>query len=116
MLNKKKLMNIIEPVLFDEKELLSLKTLINNVGSNKVEPKILRNAIIENRISIMKRLTDTFFFQIKHEIEQQKIISFTETGAEPNTKHEEIIEFFEQSAERIQRIYDVASEKLGPIE
>ncbi len=59
-LDKKTLTTIIEPILFNEEDLSQLKTLINDVGSNKLSTKILKKAIIDNRASIMERLINIF--------------------------------------------------------
>ncbi|KKK98703.1 hypothetical protein LCGC14_2640100 [marine sediment metagenome] len=115
-LTKKKLLNIIEPVMFNEKELLELKELINNVGSNEVEPKQLRNAIIDNRMSIMERLVDIFFFQVSREITMQEINNFTGNDTRLKVEIEEKNTLLEQIAERIQNIHAKAVEKLGPID
>ena len=105
IINKKTIMDIIEPILFNEEELSDLKNLINNVGTNKIEPKQLRKAIIDNRVRIMERLIDTFFFQIKREVTQQEINNFTRTNHQTQSEVEEKDRLLEQIAERIQTIY-----------
>ena len=105
IINKKTIMDIIEPVLFNEEELSELKNLINDVGTNKIEPKQLRKAIIDNRVRIMERLIDTFFFQIKREVDQQEINNFTGINHQIQSEVEEKDRLLEQIAERIQTIY-----------
>ena len=116
IINKKMIMDIIEPVLFKEEELSELKNLINDVGANKIEPKQLRKAIIDNRVRIMGRLIDSFFFQIKREVAQQEIDSFTGNNSQLISEVEEKNKFLEQIADRIQVIHTKAVEKLGPID
>ena len=105
IINKKTIMDIIEPVLFNEVELSDLKNLINDVGTNKIEPKQLRKAIIDNRVRIMERLINNFFFQIKREVAQQEINNFTRTNHQIQSEVEEKDRLLEQIAERIQTIY-----------
>ena len=105
IINKKTIMGIIEPILFNEDELSGLKVLINNVGANKIEPKQLRKAIIDNRVKVIERLIDTFFFQIKREVAQQEINNFTVTNHQIQSEVEEKDRLLEQIAERIQTIY-----------
>ncbi|HEC38269.1 MAG TPA: hypothetical protein ENI29_08530 [bacterium] len=108
IINKKMIMDIIEPVLFKEEELSELKNLINDVGANKIEPKQLRKAIIDNRVRIMGRLIDSFFFQIKREVAQQEINNFTGTNHQIQSEVEEKDRLLEQIAERLQTIYTKA--------
>ncbi len=105
IMNKKTIMDIIEPILFNEEELSDLKDLIKDVGTNKIEPKQLRKAIIDNRVRIMERLIDSFFFQIKREVDQQEINNFTRTNHQTQSEVEEKDRLLEQIAERIQTIY-----------
>ncbi|KKK47139.1 hypothetical protein LCGC14_3158210 [marine sediment metagenome] len=111
-MDKKKLMDLIEPILFNEKELLDLKDLITDVGTNKIEPRQLRKAIIDNRVKVMKQLIDTFFFQVKREISQQEINNFTKGNSQLKTEVEEKDRFLEQIAERIQAIYAKALKNI----
>ena len=110
-MGKKKMMDLIEPILFNEKKLSNLKDLITDVGTNKIEPRQLRKAIIDNRVKVMKQLIDTFFFQVKREISQQEINNFTKGNSQLKTEVEEKDRFLEQIAERIQAIYAKALDK-----
>lgn len=112
-LNKKKLMDVIEPILFDQEELSQLKELINNVRTNKVEPKLLRKTIIDNRVKIMERLINTFFFQVKQEFSLHEIDNFTGIDSQLSTELEEKNNFLEEIANRLQVIYIKAEEKFG---
>ncbi|HEC40533.1 MAG TPA: hypothetical protein ENI29_19985 [bacterium] len=112
-LDKNELMDIIEPILFDEGELSNLKGLINDVGSNKIEPKILRKTIIDNRVSIMGRLIKSFFFHVKREFNLQEIDKFTGNDSQLSTELEQKNILLEEIAERIQVIYAKAEEKFG---
>ena len=114
-LDKNELLGIIEPILFNEGELSNLKGLINDVGSNKIEPKLLRKAIIDNRVSIMERLINTFFFQVKREFNLQEIDNFTGNNSQLQAELEQKNIFLEEIAERIQTIYSKAEEKFGVI-
>ncbi|KKK87635.1 hypothetical protein LCGC14_2751280 [marine sediment metagenome] len=114
-LDKNELLGIIEPILFNEGELSNLKGLINDVGANKIEPKLLRKAIIDNRVSIMERLINTFFFQVKREFNLQEIDNFTGNNSQLQAELEQKNIFLEEIAERIQTIYSKAEEKFGVI-
>ena len=53
----------------------------------------------------MERLIDTFYFQIKREVDQQEINNFTGINHQIQSEVEEKDRLLEQIAERIQTIY-----------
>ncbi|MFW9873996.1 MAG: hypothetical protein ACFFG0_12890 [Candidatus Thorarchaeota archaeon] len=79
---------MIEKILFDEKELEILKTLINELTIGSIEPKELRKSIIENRVNILNKVLNIFPFYYKQVSYQQEINDFTEKDLSLKTKNE----------------------------
>ena len=85
---KKLLLEMIEQVLLNEKELESLKLLINDLSTGKIDSKQLKLAIIKSRANALKRIIDIFPFFHKRIIYQQEIDKFTVD----NNIHPELIQ------------------------
>jgi hypothetical protein len=74
---KKLLMGMIEQVLLNETELESLKLLINDLSTGKIDSKQLKIAIIKSRANALKRILAIFPFFHKRIINQQEIDKFS---------------------------------------
>ena len=102
---KKLLIEMIEQILLNEKELEILKVLINELNAGKIDTKQLKMAIIKSRATALKRIIDIFPFFHKRIINQQEIDKFT-----GNINHEVIQEleekdkFLEEIGVRINKI------------
>jgi len=105
---KKHLIEMIEQILLNEKELEILKVLINDLSAGKIGAKQLKIAIIKSRTSALKRIIDIFPFFHKRIISQQEIDKFTlnTTTIDPDLIHEleEKDKFLEEMGIRIQKI------------
>ena len=84
----KLLSEMIEKILFEEKELDLLKNLIEDVRQGKVEPKQLRATIIENRVKILDKLLKIFPYYHKQIAYQQEIDKFTKNDTDIKLKKE----------------------------
>ncbi len=72
------LSEMVEKILFNEKELEILRELINKVGRGSTDPKQLRTAIIENREIIKNKILNLFPFYHKQISYQRQIDNFAE--------------------------------------
>lgn len=72
------LSEMVERILFNEKDLEVLRELINKIETGNIDPKQLRTAIIENRENIKKKIINLFPFYHKQISYQRQIDNFTE--------------------------------------
>ena len=85
---QKMLSEMIEKILFDEKELEVLKDLISDIRIGRTEPKQLRAAIIENRANILNKILNIFPYYNKQISYQQQIDDFTEKDSSLQMQNE----------------------------
>lgn len=85
---QKMLSEMIEKILFDEKELEVLKDLISDIRIGRTEPKQLRAAIIENRANILNKILNIFPYYSKQISYQQQIDAFTEKDSSLKIQNE----------------------------
>lgn len=85
---QKMLSEMIEKILFDEKELEVLKDLISDIRIGRTEPKQLRAAIIENRANILNKILNIFPYYSKQISYQQQIDDFTEKDSSLQIQNE----------------------------
>ncbi|MFX1479635.1 MAG: hypothetical protein ACFFCI_16050 [Promethearchaeota archaeon] len=97
---------MIEKILFDERELEILKSLITDVSTGKIPPKKLKLAIIENRARIINRISHIFPFYYKQLTNQREIDNFTYNGNISNVENEleEKNKFLEELGEKLYTI------------
>lgn len=102
---KKLLIEMIEQILLNEKELEILKVLINELSAGKIYIKQLKMAIIKSRATALKRIIDIFPFFHKRIINQQEIDKFTDNiNPEVIQELEEKDKFLEEIGVRINKI------------
>ncbi len=111
---KKLLMEMTEQILLNEKELESLKLLINDLSIGKIDPKQLKIAIIKSRATALRRITDIFPFFHKRIINQQEINNFAskDNNSELIQELEEKNKFLEEIGERVNNILDKLQGKI----
>ena len=85
---QKDLSEMIEKILFDERELEVLKGLISEVKIGRAEPKQLRTAIVKNREIILNKVVRIFPYYHKQISYQQQIDDFTERDLSPQLENE----------------------------
>jgi hypothetical protein len=110
---KKLLMEMIEQILLNEKELESLKVLINEVSTGKKDSKQLKIAIIKSRTLALQRILDIFPFFHKRILDQNEIEKFTvnhNTSPGLIQELEEKNTFLEQIGLRIHSLLDTIQE------
>jgi hypothetical protein len=79
---------MIEKILFDERELEILKSLITDLSTGRIAPKKLKLAIIENRARIINRISHIFPFYYKQLANQREIDHFAYNGISSNVDNE----------------------------
>ena len=97
---KKLLLEMIEQILLNEKELESLKLLINDLSTGKIDSKQLKIAIIKSRANALKRIINIFPFFHKRITNQQEIDKFTVS----NPIHPELIQELEEKNNFLEEI------------
>ena len=104
---KKLMIEMIEQVLLNEKDLESLKLLIKDLSVGRIDSKQLRIAIIKSRANALERIIEIFPFFHKRILNQQEIDKFTAD----NNSHPELIQelkeknnFLEEIGIRINKI------------
>ena len=68
---------MVERVLLNEDELNTLKILINDVSTGKIDSKQLKLAIIKSRAKALEKIIEIFSFSHKRINSQQEIDNFT---------------------------------------
>jgi len=108
---KKLLIEMIEHILLNEKELEILKVMINNLSARKINSKQLKISIIRSRATALKRIIDIFPFFHKRINNQQEIDNFT-TNINPEViqELEEKDKFLEEIGVRINKIVSSLNE------
>ncbi len=104
---KQLLLEMVEQILLNEKELESLKVLINQLSAGKIESRQLKIAIIKSRANALKLILGIFPFFHKRIINLQEIEKFTvENKISPEIiqELEEKNKFLEEIGIRINRI------------
>ena len=102
---KKHMIEMIEQILLNEKELEILKILINDLSAGKINSKQLKISIIKSRATALKRIIDIFPFFHKRIINQQEIDNFTgNINPEVAQELEEKDKFLEEIGIRINKI------------
>jgi hypothetical protein len=105
---KQLLLEIVEEILLNKKELESLKVLINELSKGKIDSKQLKVAIIKSRANALKRILHIFPFFHKRIINQQEINKFALNDEPISPKITQELEeknrFLEQIGIRINKI------------
>lgn len=98
---------MVEEILLNEGELESLKLLINDLKTGKIDSRQLKIAIIKSRANALKRIIDIFPFFHKRIVNQQEIDKFvTGNNIHPGVilELEEKNKFLEEIGARINKI------------
>ena len=61
---------MVEKIIFNENQLLQLKTALSQLGTNKVNIKNVKRMILEQRSQIMEETIDLLHFFIDHRLSQ----------------------------------------------
>ena len=78
--NDKLLSDLLERILFNEKDFDDFKSVIFNVSIGKNDPRLLKEKIISSRVRILEELKDLFPFYMNQIIKKQSIEKFVNEG------------------------------------
>ncbi len=88
------LIEMVEEILLNEGELETLKLLINDLSTGKIDSKQLKIAIIKSRANALERIIDIFPFYHKRILNQKEIDNF---ATDNNTPPEALLELEEKN-------------------
>jgi len=105
---------MLEKMLFNEKDLNGLKIAIENMNMGKISPKELRKYIIESRVKIIEKLLKFFPFYLKQVTIEQSLDEFAQPDISIELEQElqEKNKFLEEVGFRINRIHAKLQKKL----
>ena len=102
--NKKILSESLETIIFEEKDFDELKRTINDLSLGKIEPKELKEIIINSRLRMLEELVQFFPFFVKQELTRQSLEKFSECPHNPDNPDLALIE---RLAEREELLVEV---------
>jgi hypothetical protein len=94
----------LESIIFEEKDFDELKRTINDLSLGKIEPKELKEIIINSRLRMLEELLQFFPFLVKQELTRQSLEKFSEYPYNPDNPDLALIE---QLAEREELLIEV---------
>ena len=105
--NGKLLSDLLERIIFNEKDFDDLKSAIVNVCTGKNDPRLLKEKVIACRVRILEELKDLFPFYINQVMKKQSIKRFAENESETYLIEDlnEKNEFFVEIGDRIEKIF-----------
>ena len=105
----------LEGILFPSEEFELLKTAINQLAMNKIEPKQLRKIIIDSKMQVFDKLLEFIPFQIKHGVENSTLDQFMEKREAQNSSYlkeiQEKDDFITEIMQRLERINETLMER-----
>ena len=81
---EKFLCNSLEKIIFNENDFNNLKQTINDLTLGLVEPKKLKEIIINSRYRLLEELLEFFPFYLKHNNFQHSMEGFTKESENPD--------------------------------
>lgn len=112
--HEKFLSNSLEKIIFDENDLNKLKQTINDLTLGLIEPKKLKEIIINSRFRLLEELLEFFPFYLKHDNFQHSVEEFTnESDLDPclNEELKEKDELLQELGNRIDKIFNKLKDK-----
>ena len=109
MYPKNKVLNdLLEKILFNEKDFKDFKSAILAISLGKNDSNLLKEIIISSRVRILEELKDLFPFYMNQINKKQSIKNFVETDQNPNVIKElrEKNEFLTEIGSRLDIIYE----------
>jgi len=80
--NDKLLSDLLERILFNEKDFDDFKSVIFNMSIGKNDPRLLKEKVISSRVRILEELKDLIPFYIKQIYKKLSIEKFTDNEQE----------------------------------
>ncbi len=105
---------MLEKMLFNEKDLNILKIAIDNMNMGKISPKELRKYIIESRVKIIEKLLKFFPFYLKQVTIEKPLEALAQphTNIKLNQELQEKNEFLKDVGSRVNKIHKELKYKL----
>jgi len=104
------LSNSLEKIIFDENDFNKLKQTINDLSLGLIEPKKLKEVIINSRFRLLEELLEFFPFYLKHDNIQHSVEEFTKESesSDPRLNEElkEKDELLQELGNRIDNIFN----------
>jgi len=114
--HKKFLSNSLEKIVFNENDFNKLKQTINDLTLGLIEPKILKEIIINSRFRLLEELLEFFPFYLKRDSFQNSVEEFTKDSENPDPRLIEELkekdEFLQELGNRIDNIFNKLKYKI----
>ena len=107
---EKFLSNSLEKIIFDENDFNKLKQTINDLTLGLIEPKTLKEIIINTRFRLLEVLLEFFPFYLKHDSFQHSVKEYTNESETPDPplieELKEKDELLQELGNRIDKIFN----------
>jgi len=105
---------MLEKMLFNEKDLNTLKIAIDNMNMGKISPKALRKYIIESRVKMIEKLLKFFPFYLKQATIEKSLEEFGQphTNIKLEQELQEKDKFLEEVGFKVNKIHEELKHKL----
>lgn len=105
---------MLEKIVFNEAQLMTLKKGIDKVANGYLNPKDLRKQIIELRVKLIEELIEFFPFYLKQSLTENKLTSFTDSNISSQISEEldEKNNLLEEVGFKVNNIYIKLKEKF----
>ena len=114
---EKFLSNSLEKIIFNENDFNNLKQTINDLTLGLIEPKKLKEIIINSRFRLLEELLEFFPFYLKHDGFQLSVEEFTKVSENPDPRLIEELkekdEFLQELGNRIDNIFNKLKDKYN---
>ena len=112
---EKFLSNSLEKIIFNENDFNNLKQTINDLTLGLIEPKKLKEIIINSRFRLLEELLEFFPFYLKRDSFQNSVEEFTKESENPDLSLIEELkekdEFLQELGFRIDNIFNKLKSK-----
>jgi len=114
---EKFLSHSLEKIIFNENDFNNLKQTINDLTLGLIEPKKLKEIIINSRFRLLEELLEFFPFYLKHDSFQHSVEEFTKESEDPDPRLIEELkekdEFLQELGNRIDNIFNKLRGKIN---
>lgn len=111
------LSNSLEKIIFNENDFNNLKQTINDLTLGLIEPKKLKEIIINSRFRLLEELLEFFPFYLKHDSFQHSVEEFTKESENPDPSLIEELkekdEFLQELGNRVDNIFNKLKGKIN---
>ena len=114
---EKFLSNSLEKIIFNEADFNGLKQTINDLTFGLIEPKKLKEKIINSRFRLLQELLEFFPFYLKRDSFQHSVEDFAKESENPDPdlieELKEKDEFLQELGNRINNIFNKLNRKIN---